>query len=302
MASATPPFWRFFESSLKSANAMPAVSPLAVGAGALNLAGLDVTVASLEVTSDSAALDFGAGAEANHFVATSGAVGAWSGRLTIGHFDPATDTLRLGTSDSDAHGNADRITFVDPGMSVGSYAAVVQPDGYVTVGELIVTNPDADGDGMADAWAIAHFGSTAALPGDDVDRDGFTNLQERWAGTDPTSRGSRPCIASIRSQSDDMIIRFDSVLGRKYCIQSSDDLKNGPEPFRTMYRGPVGRSRSPIPAAETPYVASIEWSSHWSERCAGRTGTVSSPASRCNCWMPATGCPIPLDTWSPRPY
>jgi len=179
------------------------------------------------VTSDLAGLDFGSGAGANHFVASAGAAGAWSGRLAIGRFDPATDTMRLGASDADAQGNGAHITFVNPGgMAAGTYAAVVQPDGYVTVGELIHTDPDADADGMPDDWEIAHFGSTAALPGDDWDRDSFTNLQERWAGTNPTVWSSRPCVREIRVQGNDVIIRFDSVVGRRYRIESSDDLRD----------------------------------------------------------------------------
>jgi len=46
-------------------------------------------------------------------------------------------------------------------------------------------SPDADGDGMADAWEIANLGGTNAQPGDDPDADGASNLQEFNALTDP---------------------------------------------------------------------------------------------------------------------
>lgn len=83
---------------------------------------------------------------------------------------------------------------------------------------------DADFDGMPDDWEIEHFGSTTALPGDDHDRDGFTNIQEQWAGTNPTSRSSKPCIGSIRPEGQNMAIRFESVAGRQYWIEWSDDM------------------------------------------------------------------------------
>jgi uncharacterized lipoprotein NlpE involved in copper resistance len=47
--------------------------------------------------------------------------------------------------------------------------------------------PDSDGDGMPDAWEIAHGlnPNNAADAGLDPDGDGFTNLQEYLNGTDP---------------------------------------------------------------------------------------------------------------------
>lgn len=42
---------------------------------------------------------------------------------------------------------------------------------------------DADGDGMADAWELAQFGSTTNQPGDDYDGDGSSNLNEYLAQT-----------------------------------------------------------------------------------------------------------------------
>ncbi|MCC7518713.1 MAG: fibronectin type III domain-containing protein [Verrucomicrobiae bacterium] len=45
---------------------------------------------------------------------------------------------------------------------------------------------DSDQDGLLDKWEIEHFGSISAQTGSgDPDQDGFTNLQEQQAGTDP---------------------------------------------------------------------------------------------------------------------
>jgi hypothetical protein len=45
---------------------------------------------------------------------------------------------------------------------------------------------DADGDGLNDAWEVAHFTNTASQDGNgDPDGDGVTNLDEFLNGTDP---------------------------------------------------------------------------------------------------------------------
>src|ERR1043166_134004 len=44
---------------------------------------------------------------------------------------------------------------------------------------------DVDADGLDDAWEMARFGSLAAGPTDDPDRDGLSNMREQILGTDP---------------------------------------------------------------------------------------------------------------------
>ena len=45
--------------------------------------------------------------------------------------------------------------------------------------------PDADKNGMPDAWELAYFGHTGVDPNADPDHDGLSNLQEYQAGTNP---------------------------------------------------------------------------------------------------------------------
>jgi hypothetical protein len=51
---------------------------------------------------------------------------------------------------------------------------------------------DSDGDSLPDWWEMFYFGTLAYGPADDPDRDGWNNLDEYRAGTDPTSVGSHP--------------------------------------------------------------------------------------------------------------
>ena len=51
---------------------------------------------------------------------------------------------------------------------------------------------DSDGDGLPDAWEMAHFGTLSFGANDDPDRDGFSNLQEFLAGSDPMDANSIP--------------------------------------------------------------------------------------------------------------
>lgn len=51
---------------------------------------------------------------------------------------------------------------------------------------------DADGDGLLDAWEESHFGHTDFNGTDDPDDDGYSNLEEHDAGSDPSSADSTP--------------------------------------------------------------------------------------------------------------
>jgi hypothetical protein len=56
---------------------------------------------------------------------------------------------------------------------------------------------DSDGDLMPDAWEMLHFGTIAALPGEDhADNDGKNNLTEFAFGTNPASAASFPSTVS----------------------------------------------------------------------------------------------------------
>lgn len=58
----------------------------------------------------------------------------------------------------------------------------------------VVSNPDTDADGLADAWEIQYFGAdlSAQNGSGDPDGDGATNAQEYAVGSNPTSNTSFP--------------------------------------------------------------------------------------------------------------
>jgi hypothetical protein len=87
------------------------------------------------------------------------------------------------------------------------------------------TLADHDGDRMADAWEILHFGSTnspAGLPEADPDGDGQNNLAEYLCGTHPDDWNSCLRIFSISQESGDHInIAWQTAGGKTNRVQAA---------------------------------------------------------------------------------
>jgi hypothetical protein len=89
--------------------------------------------------------------------------------------------------------------------------------------------PDSDEDGLPDAYELAH-GLNPFDPADaawDLDEDGFTNLDEYLAGTDPRSSASLLQITSVELMHGGWRISFHTVEGKTYRVEQSSDL-DGP--------------------------------------------------------------------------
>ena len=86
---------------------------------------------------------------------------------------------------------------------------------------------DADSDGLLDEWELAHFGSLAASPGDDPDGDGLTNLQEQTTGTHPLDHSSVLRVLKVTFDGSDVVVHFNSIIGRTYRVERSDQLASG---------------------------------------------------------------------------
>ena len=83
-----------------------------------------------------------------------------------------------------------------------------------------VATDDGDGDGMRDAWEITYFGSTNVGPLADWDQDGFPNVHEHDAGTDPTNAASLLIATDAAVDAGGgVVMEWQSVSGKYYAIR-----------------------------------------------------------------------------------
>ncbi len=110
---------------------------------------------------------------------------------------------------------------------------------------------DTDGDGLPDDWELANGLNPYSATGNDgangdPDQDGFTNLQEFLAGTDPHNAQSLLKITSIGPIAGGVTLRFSAVAGHTYSVQYRSNILAGvwqkltdAGPFATNYTAVV---------------------------------------------------------------
>jgi len=142
----------------------------------------------------------------------------------------------LGTVDviTGAGGNAGFTNSLTSPVPIGQIitGTATDPAGNTTSlsAGVTVTGTDSVGDGITDAWRSEYFGGSGATTNSfscatcDPDHDGFDNLQEFLAGTNPTNAASKLLIGSISENGADIRVNFFSVQGIVYRIEFTDNL------------------------------------------------------------------------------
>lgn len=85
---------------------------------------------------------------------------------------------------------------------------------------------DRNGNGMSDVWEMI-YGAGNLAPNVDTDADGFSNLAESLAGTDPFDAESYPRLTILPTLPPAAELRWNSFPGKNYILQSRTAL-SGP--------------------------------------------------------------------------
>ena len=82
---------------------------------------------------------------------------------------------------------------------------------------------DLNANGMSDIWEQL-FNAAGLSASADTDGDGFSNLQEALAGTDPFDANSYPNIPIFNSTATNFTVTLPAALGKQYTLQSIQPL------------------------------------------------------------------------------
>jgi len=152
---------------------------------------------------------------------------------TAGFFeiDPISGQLTLSRDDLDfeeatSHQLTVKVTdafTANPGVSTASF----------TVNVLDLLNDDSQGDGIADEWAVQWFSTSTIDPTADFDGDGFVELLEYWADSDPTDASELGLVLEPTGEVStpgsegfffEWNIRSELIIGGDYIVQGSSTL------------------------------------------------------------------------------
>ena len=156
--------------------------------------------------------------------------------------DATNVQLRVNRSNASALTEADVMVFLQHNLGAG----------YEHLKLNLKTN-DVNGNGLPDAWELQNLGdmNSTGLANADRDADGFSDLSEFLAGTNPTDPTSR--LEMIPSSLTDLRVHWQSVAGRSYSLWRADEPRG---PFRAVAlkiaaTPPVNAFADPKPIGKT---------------------------------------------------
>ena len=113
-----------------------------------------------------------------------------------------------------------------------AWVASARPEGSPGEPDLasdVGPGTDSDGDGLADLWELAHFGTLTPRGDADPDGDGATNREEFLAGTLPAEASDHPGLEAVPGPFEgNPVLRFQRRGGRSYRLQFRDSLTGDP--------------------------------------------------------------------------
>lgn len=130
---------------------------------------------------------------------------------------------------TDAVGVSVSLVGLHPGLTYHYRLSGANPTGVAFGADATFTTAaavDSDADGMPNDYetALGLNPNNAADAALDADGDGLTNLQEYQAGTDPNAAVSVLRARSIAVSGGDVIVTFDSVLGKSYRLEQRSSM------------------------------------------------------------------------------